>query len=131
MRDRSEGVARCKALYILALHILALHNLALARARQQDIGGQDAVIANATIFQPGGGPVAAGLLRRACCGGPVAAGSRHTRAERHGARSILSPPLGTGWKAKGGHRYRSQDRGPVLQHLALGDDPQRPRRRSL
>ena len=76
MRDRSEGMAKREALYIMAL----------PRAWQQNIGRQVAVIANAALLQPGRSPIAPG-------GG-------YARAERHGARSILSAPLGTVGKQK-------------------------------
>src|ERR1700731_2651950 len=80
----------------------ALHFLAVPCTRQQNLWRQGVVLAHTEIVQSGSRT--------------VAVGSNNRRAERYGARSILSPTVVTCGQVKGGDGDRPQDCGPILQH---------------
>src|SRR5258708_25985424 len=95
----------------------ALHFLAVPCTRQQNLWRQGVVLAHTEILQSGSRT--------------VAVGSNNRRAERYGARSILSPTVLTCGKVKGGYSDRPQDPSSVLQHPPTPHELHRSARRSL
>ena len=85
----------------------ALHVMAGARAAQQDLRRQGAVVEDAAHRQSGRISVAP---RR-----------RHGRPNRHRAGRVLPAAVGAGRESEGDHRHCAQDRRSVLQHAAARD----------
>lgn len=99
------------------LECQALNLLAVSRTGEQNLRRQGAFFAYTEIFQAGG-----------CA---IAAGGHDHRAERYGARRILSSAVLSCRQGEGRDGDRSQDRSPVLQHTPTRYELQGPGRRPI
>lgn len=95
----------------------ALHVVALSGPRQQDIGRQTSVVADAPVLKS--------------CGGIAQPGRDHHWPERYGFRCILSTVIVSHSQAEGRHSHGAQDRRAVLQCRVAWHDLSRSRRSRL